>query len=337
MRGLLAVIILAWFLTPGQFALASERRIERGAAMREFSVTGQQGRDFKYSVSGKKAILVVFVSAGQERSEKAIKDIRRILSGVSEQKDSFDAVAVVSYPRSGADDGAVAKGAYGAEAGDGLVIADDPDYVLWGKYGVIVTPTAVIGDKEGKVLWVQAGYGYDFAVVVENRLKEALGLEEEKEAQKASEVHTVANATLSARVKRHLQMAKLLRERGRESSAVQEIEKARELDPNSVEAALELAEVYCVKGDGAKAMEAVGAIVGSDRVERAKVLLVKGWASRLGGKLDDAERFLGEAVKEDPKLGRALFELGRVYEAKKDYEKASGAYFRALSLVYQGK
>jgi Tfp pilus assembly protein PilF len=325
----------------GQCAFGGQRRISKGQATPAFSVTDSKGAEFEYKPDSEKSLLLAFVSAGQEKSAKAMGDLRRIVSKLSDNSEDFDAVAAVIYPRSGVGGGEkkevkriVSENPYVDAVDDGLVVCDDPDYVLWGKFGVIVTPTVIIADDEGKVLWVEAGYGYDFAPVVETRLRQALGLAVESEATAASTVRTVVNATVDARVKRHLKMAKLLREHGREKSAIREIEKARAIDPNSVEVTLELGEIYCKKGDGAAAVKAIGKVRGANRIERSKVKLVMGWAKRLAGDLDGAEKELLEAVKENPRNGQALFELGRVYQGKCEFEKAADAYYRALSLVY---
>ena len=53
------------------------------------------------------------------------------------------------------------------------------------------------------------------------------------------------------------------------------------------------------------------------------------------GKLEEAEAFLQEGIHQDSTSPRLYFELGRVYQQRKDCEKAMEAYFRALQLLYQ--
>ncbi|MHC4125884.1 MAG: hypothetical protein ACYSRR_05455 [Planctomycetota bacterium] len=40
-------------------------------------------------------------------------------------------------------------------------------------------------------------------------------------------------------------------------------------------------------------------------------------------------------MKQDPTSPRLHFELGRIYQQRKDSEKAMQAYFRALQLIYR--
>ena len=333
-------VILAQLSVLGQCVFGG-RRISVGADTPEFSVVDIAGESFKYEHGGGKVLMVVFLSAGQERSEREVELLDRLIPQFAEHADSLDVLLVVSTLKPGKDAGdadhskiAKDESPFSEYAGHGYRVALDGKYELWGKFGMIVTPTVVISGKDDKVLWVEPGFGYDFAPVIEARLKQALGLAQDIDPADASKVRTVVNATVDARVKRHLKMAKLLRDRGREKSAIREIEKARAIDPNSVEVALELGEIYCKKGDGAAAVKAIGKVRGVNRIERSKVKLVLGWAKRLAGDLDGAEKELLEAVKENPRLGRAYFELGQVYAGQKEFEKAADAYYRSLSLVY---
>ena len=333
----LKVVVLAQLIL-GQCAFCGQRRISVGSEVPEFSAVDVSGKTFAYKHGGGKALMVVFLSTGQERSSRAVSGVEGIVSKLSDYSDSFDAVLVVTRPRSGKEpDSTPHEVAFSEYSKKGLVVVGDEDYAVWGKFGVIASPTVFISGKDDKVLWVEAGFGYDFAPMVEGRLKQALGIATASDANDAGKVHTVNNSTVEARVKRHLHMAKILRDKGREKSAIREIEKAFAVDPNSVEVALELGEVYCMKGDGDKAVKTIGKVVGANRLEKAKLSLVLGWANRLAGKLDEAEKHLLEAVKQNPTLGRALFELGNVYQAKEEYEKASDAYYHALKLVYSGK
>jgi cytochrome c-type biogenesis protein CcmH/NrfG len=53
------------------------------------------------------------------------------------------------------------------------------------------------------------------------------------------------------------------------------------------------------------------------------------------GKIEEAETFLKEGIRQDATLHRLYFELGRIYQQRNNSEKAMQAYFRALQLIYQ--
>ncbi len=195
----------------------------------------------------------------------------------------------------------------------------------------------IISDTNDTVLWVKAGHSYDFSPVIRARLNQALGIAQEIKPNDASRVKTVMNATVAARVKRHLRMAKMLQEKGRIESAINEMHKAKELDPNSVEVALELGELLCRVGKNKAALNLVERMRATKRLDKARLLLISGWAKRQTGDLKTAEKDLLEATKLDTKSIRGFFELGQVYQAKGDKDKAMAAYYRALTLVFGGR
>ena len=52
------------------------------------------------------------------------------------------------------------------------------------------------------------------------------------------------------------------------------------------------------------------------------------------GVTDNVVQSTDEALNKHPKSGRAFFELGQIYQARGDVEKAMLTYYQALSLVY---
>ncbi|NIR66868.1 MAG: hypothetical protein GWO10_24605 [candidate division Zixibacteria bacterium] len=275
-------------------------------------------------------MMVVFLSGSQKRSVRAAVDIERILGNLGVGAKRLDVAVAVDDPNAGSVFQSKSK-----ESATGTHILLDKEYKLWGKFGIIVIPTVIISDTNDNVLWVKAGYGSDFAPVIQARLNQALGIAQEIDPNEADKVKTVQNATVTARVKRHLQMAKILRQKGRHKMAISEIKKAKEMDPNSVEVILELGELLCGIEQSKEALEVVDKIQTTKNTEKARALLISGWAKRQMGELDEAEKLLLEATTLDSKTTRGFFELGKVYQAKGEVEKAMQAYRRALSLVFE--
>ncbi len=339
----LIAIVQVQFFALGRFAVAGDRRIHIGTGMPQFSAADIAGQKFEYAHGGGKPLMAVFLSVGHEKSDRAAADVKKIVAKLAGKADAFRTVLVITYPSSGLStagsepNGPPPATTFDKYAADGFTVLPDPEYKIWGKFGIIATPTVVISDTDDKVLWVEAGYGYDFAPVVRARLYQALGLEDASQAEQAGQVKTVANNTVSARAKRHLHMAELLKKKGRTKSALREIEKAHQLDPNSMPVTLELGWMYCQTGDPAAAIKAIGKVKGANRLEKSKLAFVSGWAHRLSGDLDTAQEHLLEAIKNNPRLDRAYFELGRVYQARKEFEKAAKAYLKALSRIYGDK
>ena len=107
---------------------------------------------------------------------------------------------------------------------------------------------------------------------------------------------TLANASNRARFERHAQMARSLAARGRFEMAIAEFKKAQALDPNAANVVLELGELLCRAGENAAALKmATEAEVKTDR-EKARQLMICGWARRRMGELDIARSLLSQSV-----------------------------------------
>ncbi|MBE0535565.1 MAG: hypothetical protein IH624_07835 [Phycisphaerae bacterium] len=339
---ILTSVLLAQCLALGRFAIAAERRIAVGADMPQFSAVDGAGEVFAYKHGDGKPLIVVFLSAGQERGERAAADVKKLIARMADHGQAFNAVAVLSQPRSAAGDKPAQNGEGTQKpaqdiAVEGLAVLLDDEYHLWGKFGIIATPTVVISGRDDKVLWVEAGYGYDFLPVIEARLRQALGIEGHASADHAGEVRIMTNNTAVSKVQRHLRMAQLLKGKGHDASALRELEKARQIDPNSVEVALEVGRMYCEFGKGGEALKAVADLQVTTKSQKSTIALIRGWASRQAGDLDTAENHLLAAIANDPRSERARFQLGRVYQAKGEFQKAADCYYKALAGIYGDK
>ena len=307
----------------GQAAL---RKTKLGDTMPEFSLPDSAAKVFEYKHNRKRVLAMVFLSDGQKQSKSAVSDIRQILAGLRAKAEPFDFVAVMTgTPKSDLFESTDSKPAF--------PVLLDSQYKLWGKLGIIAMPTVLIVGKDDKALWIRAGHAYDFAPALRSNLSYALGIAGEDAPKKTVEAKALSNNTAASRIKRHLQMAKMLEKKGRLDSAIAEVGKAQALDPDSVEPVLELGELFCRAGKGKDALEAVGSAQITKRSDKARLVLISGWAKRLTGDFTAAQKHLLEATKLDPKSTRGYFELGQVFEAKGDKDKALAAYHRALTLA----
>jgi tetratricopeptide (TPR) repeat protein len=299
-----------------------------GDKMPEFSGTTLEGQVFSYKHNQNKALLVLFVSGRNKRSQQAANDVKDIIRQLGANQESAETVIAIDDPN-GVDFSSLQKG-----PARNFHILLDSQYKLWGQFGIIATPTVIITDTNDNVICIRAGYGYDFPPIVKAYLNQALGLTPNKNPQKAIPVETVANDTIAARLERHLQMAKMLEQKNRLDSAISEVQKARQLDPNSTEAALALGELLCRTGRSQTALETVESLKVTKQIDKARLLMIEGWAKRQTGNLDAAEKLLLEATTLDPRATRAFFELGKVYQARQQTDKAMKAYHKALTIVF---
>lgn len=307
------------------------RRILEGALTPEFYAVDTKGKPFACTRSSGKVLMLAFLSSQQKRSQEAVEDIFRALSSIpTDRLTSLQVAFVMQNVDNKEFIASIQK-----EAPSVVHILGDDQYRIWGKFGIITTPTVLISDPQGKVLCVKPGHAYDFAPVVKSRLFQALEIPYDVSPDDTSTVRTVANSTMSAKAKRHLQMAKLLSRKGRVSSAIEQAQMAYEIDPNSPEVALELGELLCRTGQAQKAIKLVSAVSVQKPRDKARINLALGCANRQMGKLEEAETFLQEGIHQDPTSPRLYFELGRIYQQRNESEKAMRAYFRALQLIYR--
>jgi len=310
-------------------ARAELRKVKVGDNMPEFSLSDSNGVTFIYKQGRGKVLTLAFLPTVQSRLERAIADIEAVVESLPERIETIDFAGVIS-----GSSGKELLQSLSANSKLGFPVLLDSKYHLWGTLGVIAAPTVLIVGKDDKVVWIKAGYGYDFVPVVRSYVNQALGFTQETVPEDARQVKTVVNDTITARVKRHLQMAKMLEQKGRFESAVAEIRKAESLDPNSIEPAFELGELFCRIGKGKMALDTVKKIKATRRLDKARLLLISGWAKRQMSELEAAEKLLLEATTMNSKCTRAWFELGRIYQAWGQTDKAMKSYYKALELIF---
>ena len=338
LSGFLKVVILlcAVFLTaPAQGQL---RNMKVGDKMPDFSLPVLSDSNdpndpnttvFTYKHDGGRVLGMVFSSANQKQSQRAVADIEKIVTETNKKDLPFDFVIIVNKL---SKKESVQPGK--EFSFDVLAVLLDEDFKLWGKLGVVAQPTVLIVGKDGEIMWVKAGHGYDFAPALRIRLDYALGISKEKPTEEPIKVRTLKSNDSQAKLKRHLVMASRLEEKSRLESAITQVRKARELDPNSVDAILAIGRLLCRVGRGKEALAAIETVKPVKRPDKAQVLLISGWANRQAGQFDAAENSLRQAAELDPKSSRILFELGKVYHAKAQYQQALQEYYRALALVF---
>jgi tetratricopeptide (TPR) repeat protein len=294
--------------------------------MPEFSLADANGASFHYQHQQARVLGIVVLQAGQSHLERLVTDVETLVQTLRAQAPAFDCVGVMSGP--GARE---YLRSHRATAGGAFPILADPDFAFWGKLGVIAAPTAVVAGADDKVLWVKAGYGYDFVAGFHAQLGKALGL---GGADAAGRVETLENATERARRDRHIQLARTLAKKGRLESAMAELEKMHRLEPNAVDVALELGEVLCRAGKNEAALKLAADVKAESSADKAHALLVLAWARRQMADLSAAESLLTKALELEPQSPRILYELGKVHQAKGDARQALTYYRRALAEVF---
>jgi len=328
---IVVVTVLAFSTLICEAVSTPSRRILEGALTPEFSTIDTTGKSFAYTRSSDKVLVLAFLSSQKKRSHEAVEDVFAALSGIPlDRLESLQVAFVLQNIDNKEFIASIQK-----KTPSMVHILCDDQYDIWGKFGVIATPTVLVADPQGKVLCVKAGHTFDLAPMIKSKLFQALEIPDDVSPNDASTVRTVANSTIPAKAKRHLQMAKLLSKKDRISSAIEQVQMAYEIDPNSQEVVLELGELLCRDGQAHEAIKLVNSLSGQSNRDKARINLIMGWAKRQLDQLEEAEKHLLKGIHQDPMLPRPYFELGRIYQKRNNSEKAMKAYFQALQLIYR--
>jgi len=322
----LAVLVGAICLVSPGWGQEGLRRVHVGDTMPEFSLTDARGTAFRYEHTQARVLGVLILQAGQTHLPRLVTDLEVLLQKLRVEAPGFDCVGVMSGP--GTSEFLRSRA---ADADKALPLVADPNFAFWGKLGVIAAPTAVVVGTDHKVRWIKAGFGYDFVAGFHSQLNEALGL---GGAGADAHVQTLENTSVRSRRDRHIQLARALAKKARWESAIGELEKARELDPNALDVALELGEILCRAGRNEAALKTAAQVKAESADDKAHVMLISAWAKRQMGDIVAAESLLTKAVELAPESPRILYELGKVHQAKGDTEKALVCYRRALAGVF---
>ncbi len=305
------------------------RRVHVGDTMPAFSLATADGKSFTYDPNQAGALGIVILKTGQDHFARIADDLEAVVKELKTHGKPFDCVGAMSGP--GAKESLEMLDPNGHALFPVLL---DPDFKLWGRLGVVAAPTVVVVGADGKVRWTKAGYGYDFIPGFHTQLAQALGIIDHT-ADASVRVKTLENTSSRARFERHVRMARSLAQRGRTELAIDEFKRAQSLDPNAVDVILELGELLCRTGQTEAALKmASEAEAGTER-EKARTLLISGWARRQMGELETARSLLSESLELAPRSPRALYELGKVVEMQGGVGEAVTYYRRALALMFE--
>jgi len=324
------VVLFASLLVLSIVQAQQVQEVKVGDKIPLFTLPDLTGKNFSYQPGQDRVLIITFLKADQNHSERVLEDIKTNFSQLRRQEQLLDLVAVSLEAESKSYFQTRLK-----ELKLNIPLLFDTEFKLWGKLGVIATPTTIVVDKKGIMSWKKAGYGYDFATVLRDQLSLALGQIDTYQITKSKQVETLVNNTAQARATRHQKTAKLLSDKGRDELAINELRKAQELLPESSEVLLELGRLLCRNSQNKEALAVVEKIITDKKVELAQIKMLTGWAQRQLGDLSLAEKLLNESLQLNPKSARSLFELGKIYQARKEPDKALQTYYRALSVIFK--
>lgn len=327
-RGMMATAVAVMVALCMMASPCVAARIAVGDTLPAMSAKTLSGIQYDRSQASNKAVVIAFLSTDQKASQLAAGDLQRIIPSYKDHRRQLDVIVVMDDP--------VVKDLFqnvSADPNNPVHMIHDDQRQWRGNFHIIAAPTVVIADASGKVTSVIAGYGYDFVPSFRFHLNEALGIEQQITADEVGKVKTLQNKTDSAKIQRHLKMAKMLQDKGKIQASLQQLQLAYQLDPNDLQVLLQIGTLHCRQNQPDQAIKILAGKQFTTTRDQAESELIVGWANRLAGNSELAITHLNKAIELDPASARAFFELGQVYEAASQTDLALKAYKQALSVL----
>jgi tetratricopeptide (TPR) repeat protein len=317
----LAVLALAasWACARGSDDLRNVKRGEPVPTLRLPTIDGTivDSETMKGSV-----VVVLCLSAEQRRSELAAMDSFEVVSNL-EAKDvrlvhvTADVIQKAYFER------------FRRERQITAPLALDADRSYYAKLGLIVYPTTIVIDRDGRLAHVISLHSADYKHTLGAYLSHTLGDITDEELEEELSRRSAATGTPKSMASAHRALARSLRERGQLESAREELQKAREQDPENREILLDIADLELLLGNLDEA-ESIVRIVLDSQPDHRRAKQVKGIILYRRGKLEEAKAVLEESLVLNPSPELAHYYLGLICEHDGETAAALAHYREAL-------
>ena len=323
MRSLAVLATAALLVTPCR--ADDLRNVKRGEPLPQYKLPTIDGAVIDGESMKGSVVVITCLSAEQRRSELVAMESDAVVDDLE-----LDDVRLVHVT---AD--VIRKAYFEAFRRDRDVtapLAFDADRSFYGKLGLIVFPTTIVVDGEGKLAHVISLHNDRYKPTLEAYILHAAGQIDDAQLQKRLEEHASEAGSPKSLASAHRALARSMRERGRLDAAREELHKARQQDPSSIDIILDLADLELAERnlDAAEPLiEEALALQATNR--RAREL--EGIALYAHGDLDAARQTLTEALRLNPSPDRIHYYLGLICEQQGDTAGALEHYREALRHV----
>lgn len=323
MKSRLALALIAVALTALWSPLTGAdrlRQIEPGQLIPDFSLRTLDGKTVASADLKDKVVVLLFVAANQDRSEKAAAEAHQVAASLADQPLSLVLVT--------ADTGSTD---YFQSLVTKLNLTEpiglDFDRDVYGKLGLIVLPTAVVIDREGRLAYVLSGYRHDYARLLDAHLRRVLGLIDDAQLEQMLAASPYPADGPADKAARHRAAAELLSAKRLYVDAASELQAGMALDPTNLGLRLDLADVQLHQGQPDAAAENAQTVLNAQPDDRTALTLL-GIARYRQNNLDEALPLLTKALELNPQPARVHYYLGLIYQARGDKDQAID-HFRA--------
>jgi len=321
---LLLSVIVTVFSNP---ALAV-RNLEIGDSLPNFFLPradGTVGMFESSQLTGQPAIMI-FCRPDHQLSLDALRDLEAVASQVGLSR--FRLLAVDTKLSTAQE----IQAAFGNEEFSFPIVLD-PQRALYKEVGLIVSPTTLLFDANGALRFVIASHPRQFRQVIQARLSYLLGEIDEQTMNK--QIHpSVKKIEADMTAAWHLyNLGKKLQNEGKTEQAMSTFEKAVSRYPSLVEGHCSLGFLKFSAGDLDSAAEHFDAALKQNPTFPSAQL---GSAIVLARTGEDrkAEQMLLPLVGQPALDGRVRYELGRIYIARGEREKALKFFQDALASIF---
>ncbi len=309
-------------LLGGASAQGDGKKIIPGDLIPPYQLFTRSGEPIEHDAHQGEVRVLIYVIAKQRGSERAIADASKV---VKDLKDQPIHLVFVTADTDQADYFAE----FWKEKRITPPLAFDPQRTLYADLGLIAFPSTLIIDPDGKLIHALSTHSPNYPYVLEGYIRHALGTLDDaglSEYLKARQLPTSSPASQAAR---HRAVARLMREKGLDEAAEKELLSALELDPQSLDVRLDLAELYLHLDRIDEASAYIKQVQRVDAGHRHAMLL-EGIVLFRQGNDEQAQAVLTQALKLNPDPARTHYYLGRVAEAQGNKDQALTHYRQAL-------
>jgi len=300
----------------------SLRRVAVGDVVPDFKLPTLDGAPLGRDDLRGRAVILVFLSAQQRRSELAAREAHNLCRTLHRND-----LALVFATADTDELGAFRK----ARATTGITepLLLDADRSLYGDLGLIVLPTTIVIDPQWHLAHVISSHRADYETMLQAYAEHAVGAIDDDTLTarlSASGFHPDPTEQKIAQLRAS---AAILRQRGMTAEAERELRAALELEPAHLDAQLDLAALLIGDGRFDEAGSIMEAVLATHPGQR-RARLLQGIVFYHTGRLDEAEAVLNEMLVFNADPAVTHYYLGLVYEARKDSARAMEHYKASL-------
>jgi len=318
MKLILCLLTLFLALPPAAMAL----NLSPGETPKDFRAVSLDGHSLSLSQQKKKAVIILYWKADNERSLKAVLDAQEIAGKYPANK-----VQVLSILAD--DENRMKVSALVRDNQIEVPVLFDRERAIYGDYGIRVYPTTLILDTAGKLVFDVSSHPQNFKTLLKGYLAKALGELDDAGLQEALNKEEIVEDHASSEMNRLYNLGLKFSKTGMGDMAIMTTEKAVAAKPDAVKAHVLLGFLQLKNENVEKARVAFEEALKIDPRNR-DALTGLGSVLLEQGDHEKALTVLQEALQTNPYPQWTYFELGRTYEALGDKDASIRMFKKSM-------